>query len=148
MGDMVKVYRSKAQPGLTEAAISGILEASRRRNPLLGLSGMLLFGRGRFVQLLEGPGPAVDRTYRRILSDARHQDVMLVYDGAGEPRRFADWPMGFAHVEPYAHLASVARFMQLEDSIDLIGFDADLALTLLRDFRRELAHTSQAAAGS
>jgi len=146
MGDMVKVYRSRARPGLVEADITGILQSSRRHNQALGLSGMLLCGRGCFIQLLEGPGPAVDRTYRRILSDARHRDVVLVYDATNEPRRFIDWAMGFAHMEPYAHLASVSHFMQLDDTMDLVGFDADAALKMLLEFRRECAQSPAATA--
>jgi len=146
MGDMVKVYRSKARPGLADADIQGILEVSRRTNPNSGLSGMLLYGRGRFIQLLEGPGPAVDRTYRRILSDPRHYDVVLVYDRSGEPRRFTDWAMGFAHIEPYAHLASVTDFMQLDETMDSVGFSSDAALKLLLDFRREFSPPSTAVA--
>jgi len=145
MGDMVKVYRSTMRPGLADADIASILESSRRHNQALGLSGMLLQGRGRFIQVLEGPGPAVDRTYRRILSDVRHRDVVLVYDGANEPRRFTDWAMGFAHIEPYAHLASVSHFMQLDEALDLVGFDSDAALRMLLDFRRECVQAGVAA---
>jgi len=137
MGDLVKVYRSSVRPGLTDAEIPSILDASRRHNRTLGLSGMLLFGRGRFLQVLEGPGPAVERTYRRILSDARHRDVVLVYDGANEPRRFTEWALGYAAIEPYAHLASVAHFMRLDESAELAGLDADAAFRMLLDFRRE-----------
>jgi len=146
MGDMVKVYRSKARPGLVDADIQQILDTSRRNNAGTGLSGMLLYGRGRFIQLLEGPGPAVDRTYRRILSDPRHNDVVLIYDRSGEPRRFTDWVMGFAGIERYAHLASVSQFMQLDDTMDIVGFSSDAALRLLLDFRREFSHSTAAVA--
>jgi hypothetical protein len=146
MGDMVKVYRSKARPGLADSDIQAILDSSRRNNPNTGLSGMLLYGRGRFIQLLEGPGPAVDRIYRRILSDPRHNDVVLVYDRSGEPRRFTDWAMGFAPIEPYTHLASVAHFMQLDEAMDTVGFSPDAALRLLLDFRREFSHATAAVA--
>lgn len=148
MGDMVKVYRSKSRPGLGDADITQILAQSRRHNPTLGVSGMLLFGRGRFIQLIEGPGPAVERTYRRILSDPRHADVVLVYDGSGEPRRFMEWAMGFARIEPYSHLSSVTHFMQLDEAMDVVGFSSDAALKLLLDFRRECAHSNAAEATS
>ncbi|MCC6531184.1 MAG: BLUF domain-containing protein [Burkholderiales bacterium] len=146
MGDMVKVYRSRARAGLVDADINQLLQVSRRNNPLVRIDGMLLFGRGCFVQLIEGPGPAVERTYRRILSDPRHADAVLLYDGAGEPRRFTGWAMGFARMEPYAHLASVDHFLRLAETDVVSAFRAEVALGLLLDFRRECACSDAAAA--
>ncbi len=136
MGNMIKVYRSKARSGLTDADIDALLRASRRNNQAVGIGGMLLFGRGCFVQLIEGAGPAVERTYRRILSDPRHVDAMLLYDGSGEPRRFPGWSMGFARLECFAHLPCVARFLQHVEEADAGEFGADAALAMLLEFRR------------
>lgn len=146
MGDMVKIYRSKARPGLADSEIDALLETSRRNNRAIGVGGMLLSGGGSFLQILEGPGPAVERTYRRILSDPRHTDAVLLYDGKGEPRRFVGWAMGFARLEPYAHIASVARFLQQEHARDSAGFGPEAALTLLLDLRRESAGSDAATA--
>ncbi len=146
MGDMVKIYRSKARPDLTDAEITSLLESSRRNNAGLGVSGMLLFGAGCFLQILEGPGPAVERTYRRILSDPRHTDAVLLYDGKGEPRRFGGWAMGFARLEPFAHVGSVARFLQHDHTREQGGFGPEAALKLLLDLRRESAGSDAATA--
>jgi len=146
MGDMVKIYRSRARPGLTDADIDVLLETSRRNNRIISIGGMLLFGGGGFLQILEGPGPAVERTYRRILGDPRHTDAVLLYDGKGEPRRFVGWAMGFARLEPYAHMASVAYFLQQDDARTPGGFGSDAALRLLLDLRRESARSDPATA--
>jgi len=144
---MVKVYRSKARPGITDTDIEAILRTARSHNEAASVTGMLLVGKGFFVQIIEGTGPTVDRTYRRILSDARHTDAVLLYDGSGEPRRFAAWSLGFAHMEPYADVPSVARFLQHDHDADPYGFGADATLALLLDFRRILgAPTTVAAA--
>jgi hypothetical protein len=133
---MVKVYRSKARSEITASDIDAILASSRRHNEDADITGMLLLGKGYFVQVIEGSGPAVDRTYRRILSDPRHGDAVLLYDGSGEPRRFSGWSMGFSHMEPHAHVASVARFLQHDHEADPYGFGPDVTLALLLDFRR------------
>jgi len=143
---MVKVYRSKARADISDAGIEALLEPSRRHNEAAGVTGMLLFGNGYFVQIIEGTGPAVDRTYRRILSDPRHADAVLLYDGSGEPRRFGGWTLGYARMEPHAGVASVARFLQHDHEANPYGFGADAALTLLLDFRRILGSPTHAAA--
>jgi hypothetical protein len=146
MGDMVKIYRSKARSGLTDADIDALLASTRRNNRIIGTGGMLLFGGGCFLQILEGPGAAVERTYRRILSDTRHTDPVLLYDGKGEPRRFVGWAMGFARLEPYAHMASVAYFLRQESVRSPVGFGSEGALKLLLDLRRECAGSDAAIA--
>lgn len=133
---MVKVYRSKARAGITAADIDTILASSRRHNEDAGITGMLLFGKGYFVQVIEGNGPAVDRTYRRILSDSRHGDAVLLYDGSGEPRRFGHWAMGYSAMEPHALVGSVARFLEHDHEADPYGFSPEATLALLLDFRR------------
>ena len=146
MGDMVKIYRSKGRSGLTDADIDALLASTRRNNGIVGIGGMLLFGGGCFLQILEGTGPAVERIYRRILSDPRHTDPVLLYDGKGEPRRFVGWAMGFARLEPYAHMASVAYFLRQESARSPGGFGSEAALRLLLDLRRECAGLDAATA--
>ncbi|RPI44186.1 MAG: BLUF domain-containing protein [Betaproteobacteria bacterium] len=146
MGDMVKIYRSRIRPGLADADIDLLLESSRRNNRIVGVGGMLLFGGGCFLQILEGPGPAVERTYRRILSDPRHTDPVLLYDGKGEPRRFVGWAMGFARLDPHAHMASVAYFLKQDDARNPGSFGSEAALRLLLDLRRECAGSEAAIA--
>jgi hypothetical protein len=46
--------------------IRQILETSRRNNARDGLSGLLLLGGRRFLQVLEGPKDALDQAYARI----------------------------------------------------------------------------------
>jgi hypothetical protein len=145
MGYMVRVYLSTVRPGITEDDVRAIVEVSRSRNALARVSGMLLFGSGRFLQLLEGPGPAVDRTYRRVLSDPRHRDVVLIYDGMGEPLRFTDWPMGYARAEQFVHLRSLAPLMGLGQRGEEAKLTSDAALRLLLDLRKESAYPSAAA---
>lgn len=57
-----------------ETALGDILASSRRRNAGLGVTGVLLYQAGTFVQLLEGPPEAVRHLYQdRIQADSRHR---------------------------------------------------------------------------
>jgi len=48
------VYSSEAAPGLTPAELEGMLAESRIRNKAHGISGVLIFVDGAFLQVLEG----------------------------------------------------------------------------------------------
>ena len=48
------IYSSQAAPGLGLAQQRAILERARRSNEKLGITGILLYCEGRFVQAIEG----------------------------------------------------------------------------------------------
>ena len=68
---------------------------SRRNNIRDGITGMLLFEDGTFLQVLEGEEEAVDRTYTRIAGDPRHKKILLIARFELEQRSFNDWEMGY-----------------------------------------------------
>lgn len=79
-----------------EEEIQTILEHSVNNNRKLGISGMLLYSDGAFLQALEGPKDAVKKTFERIKVDRRHDSINKLAVEAIEQRRFPDRAMGFA----------------------------------------------------
>jgi len=93
------VYTSIAHPhAMQSAELERILVGARKNNSAQGITGLLIYGRGEFVQLLEGPREAVQQVFNEIISrDQRHGGVSLVWEQAVAQRSFAEWWMGFAH---------------------------------------------------
>ena len=88
------LYASRAAQPMRKEQLAAILEASRVHNQREGITGVLCFGEGIFLQVLEGGRAAVTQLYNRIAADARHHGLeLLAYDEIGE-RRFAGWSMG------------------------------------------------------
>jgi len=88
------LYASRAAGAVGAEVIEAILEESRRRNPALGITGVLCQSGDIFLQVLEGGRDAVNQLYNRIVRDPRHRDVVLLdYEEITE-RRFAAWTMG------------------------------------------------------
>ncbi len=88
------MYASRAVPAVNHEELIAILRKSKANNPANGVTGVLCFSEGIFLQVLEGGRSAVNRLYNRIVSDARHTQVeILLYEEIGE-RRFAGWSMG------------------------------------------------------
>ncbi|KPF43221.1 blue light sensor protein [beta proteobacterium AAP51] len=88
------LYASRAVPAIDQDALVAILRKSKANNPGTGITGVLCFSEGIFLQVLEGGRQAVNQLYNRISADARHTDVtLLCYEEIGE-RRFAGWSMG------------------------------------------------------
>jgi Sensors of blue-light using FAD len=88
------LYASRAVPAIDQDELLAILRKSKGNNPAIGVTGVLCFSEGIFLQVLEGGRDAVNTLYNRISTDTRHTDVtLLCYEEIGE-RRFAGWSMG------------------------------------------------------
>ena len=92
------LYHSRARDAPTDAQLRELLTQSQAHNARQGITGLLLYSDGRYVQVLEGPGPAVRALYARIQRDPRHAQVVTVSAGPGPRRWFADWSMDFGQV--------------------------------------------------
>ena len=89
------IYSSQAAPGLGLAQQRAILERARRSNEKLGITGILLYCEGRFVQAIEGERSDVSALFQRISADRRHLQVTLLEVSDEEERLFGEWEMKF-----------------------------------------------------
>jgi len=87
------LYASRALD-TSPQAIESILHQSRQHNPCAGVTGVLCYGSGFFLQALEGGRMAINELYARIQRDVRHKDVVLLHYEEILERRFAGWTMG------------------------------------------------------
>ncbi|WP_158295618.1 BLUF domain-containing protein [Crenalkalicoccus roseus] len=92
---VIYISRNLIPPSATEAEIGRILEASRRRNAALGVTGALLFSEGAFAQVLEGPLASVEEVFETIQADPRHREVVVLEAGRVPERAFPEWHMAY-----------------------------------------------------
>lgn len=114
-GDLVQcIYMSAAVRSFDAEALKTLLAKARTHNERSGLSGMLLYAGGSFLQVLEGPARTVDALYQRIQADPRHDSLVLLVRESIKERSFADWTMGFyeASSEDLASLPGLNDFLQ------------------------------------
>jgi hypothetical protein len=87
------LYASRAVDR-SESAIEAILTQSRHFNPTSGITGILCYGGGIFLQAIEGGRSPVSELYGHIQQDKRHKDVVLLHYEEIAERRFGGWTMG------------------------------------------------------
>jgi hypothetical protein len=102
-------YVSTASKLFDSAELREMLKESNKRNKEAGITGMLLYKDGQFMQVLEGPGEVVSETFSRISKDPRHHGIMVLLKGAVQELRFPGWSMAF-------------RDLNLPDHQDVPGF--------------------------
>ena len=93
------VYGSHAVAPFTKEQLVALLEKSQRSNQARGISGLLLYRDGVFLQVLEGPEALVKEVYGKIRSDPRHQGIEILMEGYSPRRQFPDWSMAFRDLE-------------------------------------------------
>ncbi len=88
------LYVSRLADPTKPEVIDGILSDSRKHNPELGITGILCYGGGIFLQAIEGGRTQVSDLYNHISKDKRHKDVVLLDFQEIQERRFGGWTMG------------------------------------------------------
>ncbi len=103
-----------------------LLEKSRVKNKLMGISGFLLcinsdyhpeIINGRFIQVLEGEKKDVEKLFKSIENDPRHKHVKIIADGVLMKRMFNNWSMGYRDLDILKFKSRLDKFELTEENL-------------------------------
>ena len=94
------LYVSTAAQGLVQSDLDDIVAGAVARNASLEVTGSLYYNGRNFLQLLEGPAPAVHELMDSIRRDPRHSGVVIIKELTGSPSVFAAWNMRIVRCRP------------------------------------------------
>jgi hypothetical protein len=134
------VYVSSAVKQMKQAELVELLRAARDKNAAAGLTGMLLFHDGNFMQVLEGEPEAVDALLTKIHTDPRHAGVMVLLRQPNQSRSFGEWQMAFRNTNELTplELAEVSKFLHPTFQANRTGPQTSAAVKLIEVFRTRL----------
>jgi hypothetical protein len=92
------IYISRATEAMGQEQLLSLLERSRMNNEKSGITGMLLYRNGEFMQALEGEREVLEELIGRIEKDPRHRDLLVLTRKEIPVAHFADWSMGFSDI--------------------------------------------------
>jgi hypothetical protein len=123
------VYVSAATKPFTQMGLRELLLKARTHNTSAGATGLLLYHKLSFFQILEGYAEDVTTLFSRIERDPRHDRVMLLSRKDAAERNFGAWSMGFVAVEQAAAnppgfvrlLEARSSFLDLQDDSELVA---------------------------
>lgn len=124
------LYCSRAVDTSPEA-IESILSQSRQHNPVTGITGILCYGGGIFLQAIEGGRMPVSELFGHIQKDPRHKDVALLHYEEISERRFGGWTMGQVNVNKVNH--SILLKYSEKPELDPYSVSGRVSLALLED---------------
>jgi hypothetical protein len=89
------VYTSTVTELFSSTELKELLEGSVQRNTRAGITGLLLYNDGTFMQTLEGEAPVVIALFAKISRDPRHHHVIPLIHEPIKQRDFSDSAMAF-----------------------------------------------------
>jgi hypothetical protein len=129
-------YSSAALTQFSDAELTALLAVARVNNGRLGVTGMLLYHDGSFLQALEGEENVVERLYAKIGSDKRHHRVVALLRRQVDARYFDQWQMGFASMKTVpTNMPGYSDYLKLRGNPVESGNMAARLLAAFRDGR-------------
>ena len=125
------LYVSRAIAPENQEAVHAILASARQHNLQNGITGILCYGGGVFVQAIEGGRMPVSELYGHIQRDSRHKDVVLLHYEEIPERRFGGWTMGQVNMSRIN--ASILLKYAEKPELDPYSVSGKVSLALLEE---------------
>jgi hypothetical protein len=131
------LYVSSATRLLSEAELIELLQKARTNNARDGITGMLLYRDGNFIQVIEGEESVVLALHEKIVNDPRHTNIITLLKRPLTERMFGDWTMGFRNLnkESEETLPGFSRFLAATQIPENLNQNAERVYKLLLSFR-------------
>ncbi|RYZ07874.1 MAG: BLUF domain-containing protein [Comamonadaceae bacterium] len=124
------LYCSRAVDTSAEA-VEAIMAQARQHNPVSGITGILCYGNGVFLQCIEGGRMQVSELFGTIQKDERHQDVALLHFEEITERRFGGWSMGQVNISKL-NQAALLKYSE-KPELDPYAVSGRMSFALLDD---------------
>ncbi|MDO9025783.1 BLUF domain-containing protein [Zwartia sp.] len=125
------LYVSRAlDPKATEVTES-ILDSARQHNMSNGITGILCYGGGIYLQAIEGGRRQVNELYGHIVRDPRHKDVVLLHYSEITERRFGGWTMGQVNLSKL-NISTVLKYSE-QPELDPYSVSGEVSQALLEE---------------
>ena len=128
------VYVSSATRLLSLEEIGYLLNRARERNKEYGITGVLLYIGGNFMQYIEGPKDNLDIIYKIIQEDDKHTGLFLVSQEAIEKRQFGDWAMAYQTIDVEGYVGSPGERKLIEMLLEFPEVKPTSARKVLQSF--------------
>ena len=125
------IYTSSEKRLFSPPDLKKLLASARMRNREVGVTGILIYHDGVFLQALEGDEAEVLAIFSRIGKDERHTGITMLHRNAtlGKRRLFGDWSMAFA--DPLGAAQVLKGFIDLKRGLNLAELDGKTAIEIL-----------------
>jgi len=128
------LYVSRALDPDSLIDVQTIMDSAREHNVTNGITGILCYGGGIYLQALEGGRREVNELYSHIVKDKRHTDVVLLHYEEITERRFGSWTMGQVNLSKL-NTSVILKYSE-KPELDPYSVSGGMAIALLEELMR------------
>jgi diguanylate cyclase (GGDEF)-like protein/PAS domain S-box-containing protein len=128
------IYASDASAGVDAVILEDIRRQAASFNGREGITSLLLYQRGCFMQMLEGDADRLAALMERIRRDPRHGNVRVLVEGPAAHRVFPDWTMSVRDLDEIERRLELGAFGGQRRFLVDISVDPVLAYAYITGF--------------
>lgn len=111
------IYKSKSQNSFHIDEIKKMLLKAKRFNKVNNITGIILYYKLQFIQLIEGDKKSIESLYKDIQADKRHFDVETIISTVSKQSLWTEWSMAFYDFSDTSNQSDYLRLL-LEASFE------------------------------
>lgn len=112
---------------MSEEELDALVEKAKKKNLRLGVTGMLVYYDGSFIQILEGAEDVINDLFQTIKKDRRHDNVIIIDAEYIEHRSFSSWQMALKKLS----LNDLIKYPELKSLLNLSDSKKNATLSQL-----------------
>ena len=115
MSILTLVYISDATQDFSQAELQSLLKVCRSNNEKIGITGMMVYAGGKFLQILEGEPEVINTLMEKLEKDQRHANIVVMNSDLLAHRHFDQWSMGFKVASAQSVANELAGYIDVYD---------------------------------
>ena len=122
---------------MSSGDLLSLLDECRTNNSKRGVTGLLLYGNGTFLQTIEGEEGVIESLTESIFEDSRHAEIELLHRKEISKREYSEWSMGFDEVsdESLKDVKGLRDFGAIDFEFDNLTDNREAVNALLEHYR-------------
>ena len=130
------IYISQACQPMGDDQLAALQRGAVAHNERVGITGVLLYGSGKILQLLEGPREELAALYGRIALDPRHVKCRIIFRSSAQARSAPSWSMGVANADRLGPSMSIETLESTINELATETIASDPAGAFVQAFER------------
>ena len=106
-------YISTAKYSIQTHELDHVYKITLKNNFKKNISGILIFNNGHFFQILEGEETVLKELFKKIKSDERHHNIIILLDKKNNHRIFEDYRYGFSVITNKKDIIDLKKYLKI-----------------------------------
>ena len=133
------IYKSKSKNSFHIDEIRKMLSKAKRFNKVNNITGIILYYKHQFIQLIEGDKKSIESLYKDIQADKRHFDVETIISTTSKQSLWTEWSMAFYDFSDTTDQSDYLRLLLEASFEDINSKQKDsMVLKTLREYTSQI----------